>query len=377
MSAEAAPTSADKCIEEFVARLNRRVPDGTKYQQFIPLLSALIEQATAGRPDSSATERIINALPPGALVAGAEPLAYLRRHWGAGLRGAAPRSAAASASAAAASRTAVPHAASPSVARGAAIVRGASVTPASASPSSPSPASPSPSSPSPSSPSPASPASPASRAPSAAAPAPSPSSSAAAVAISVAPPDRALIRDAAEAAGGTVKFSWAQSSLFDSLGIPRDTFGGFCALTVGEFLIRPDTIEAKLRSSRGKIDLLNANGRYRGSGKPSYEFITGEFGLTYVGVTEVATLTPEHTLAALESLRGTRHMIGVLRTGGGSGHAGGVIVSGGKYSFFDAEEGQAELPNRDAFWRFLYRYITHATKGLARDYQRVFVATWS
>ncbi len=360
MSAEAFPTSADKCIEEFVARLNRRVPDSTKYMQFMPLLTALIDQSTAGRPDSAATERIINGLPPGALVAGAEPLAYLRRHWGAGLRAAAPRSAAAVASAEASSRTAVPHAASPSIARGAAIVRSATTTTASPSPA-PAP------SPSPS-PSPA---------PSPAPRAASPAASSAAVAISVAPPDRVLIRDAAEAGGGTVKFSWAQSSLFDSLAIPRGTFSGFCALTVGEFLIRPDTIETKLRSSRGKIDLLNANGRYHGSGKSSYEFITGEFGLTYVGATDVAALTPEHTLAALESLRGTRHMIGLLRTGGGSGHAVGVIVSGGRYSFFDAEEGQAELPNRDAFWRFLYRYITHPTKGLAAVYQRVFVATWS
>lgn len=356
MSAEAFPTTADKCIEEFVARLNRRVPDSAKYQQFLPLLSALIDQSTAGRPDSAATQRIINDLPPGALVAGAEPLAYLKRHWGAGLRAAAPRSAAAAASAEASSRTAVPHAASPNVARGATIVRSATTTTTTASPS-PSP----------------SPSRAASQAPSPA----SPAASSAAVAISVAPPDRALIRDAAEAGGGTVKFSWAQSSLFDSLAIPRDTFSGFCALTVGEFLIRPDTIETKLRSSRGKIDLLNANGRYRGSGRPSYEFITGEFGLTYVGATAVATLTPEHALAALESLHGTRHMIGLLRTGGGGGHAVGVIVSGGRYSFFDAEEGQAELPNRDAFWKFLYRYITHATKGLAKDYQRVFVATWS
>lgn len=347
MSAEAVPTSADKCIEEFVVRLNRRVPDSTKYQQFMPLLTALIEQSS-GRPDAAAIERIIHALPPSALVAGAEPLAYLRRHWGVGLRTAAPRSAAATASAAAASRSSIPHASSPSVARGAEIVRASAATPTPTAVSRPSPS-----------------------------PSPLPASAAAAVAISVAAPDRQLIRDAAETGGGTVKFSWAQSSLFDSLAIPRETFGGFCALAVGEFLTRPDTIETKLRSSRGKIDLLNANGRYHGSGKPSYEFITGEFGLTYVGATSVTALTPENTLRAIESQRGTRHMIGVTRTARGTGHAVGLLVAAGKYSFFDAEEGLAELPNRDAFWRFLYRYITHATKGLAAEYQNVFVATWS
>jgi hypothetical protein len=302
--------------------------------------------------DAMAIERVIQPLPPGALVAGAEPLAYLRRYWGVGLRTAAPRSAAATSSAAAASRASIPHASSPSVARGAEIVRASTVTTTIVSRPSPSP------SPSPS-------------------PAPSPASVSAAVAISVSAPERQLIRDAAETGGGTVKFSWAQSSLFDSLAIPRETFGGFCALAVGEFLTRPDTIETKLRSSRGKIDLLNANGRYHGSGKPSYEFITGEFGLTYVGATSVTALTPENALRAIESQRGTRHMIGVTRTARGTGHAVGLLVAGGKYSFFDAEEGLAELPNRDAFWRFLHRYITHATKGLAAEYQNVFVATWS
>lgn len=31
----------------------------------------------------------------------------------------------------------------------------------------------------------------------------------------------------------------------------------------------------------------------------------------------------------------------------------------------------------DSFWRFLDEYITNTTNGLATEYQRVFVATWS
>lgn len=207
-------------------------------------------------------------------------------------------------------------------------------------------------------------------------PSPSPSPTPSISITNVDVPDRALLRDAAEQAGGTVTFSWAQRSLFQSLGIPTDTWNGFCAMTVGEFLLRPDTIQTKLKSQKGKIDLLHVHESYRSSGRSSYDFITSEFGLTFSGVTDAVAITPENTLRALETHSGTRHMIGLLKAEGG-GHAVGVIVSSGEYTFFDAEEGQAELGNRDSFWLFLYRYITHETKGLDKQFKYVFVATWS
>jgi hypothetical protein len=335
MSAYAVPTNADACMTQFVSILNARVSNQTTYSLFMPLITELMTQSS-GRINMTPINRLIGELPTSAQTAGAEALSYLRRFWGPGLSAPAPapRRVVAATTQAAQTVRPTPSPAPPVV------------TPRPSSPvATPAPA-----------PSPV---------------VSSPASSSASVTV-----ERALIRDAAETAGGTVSFSWTQSSLFDSLGIPRDTFNGFCAMAVGEFLARPTTVRTKLTTQKGKVDLINAHGRYRGSGRTSYDFITGEFGLTYVNATSLSALTAENAFRAVETHSGAKKMIGITKTTGG-GHAVGLIIASGRYTFFDAEEGQAELGDRNAFWLFLRRYIDHPTKGLKTDYQNVFVATWS
>jgi hypothetical protein len=341
-------------MAEFVRLLNGKITDSPSYTLFMPLLSELAEQ-TAGRINPERVAALIGAMSVSLRVRANDPLTYLQANWRATLATAGPRSAAATASAAAGASRIIPAAGASNVAHAAAIVNAASSSPATAT-AQPSPVTPS---------SAASASTPAAATP-----------SSAVIAVAVAAPARRLLRDAADDSGGTIKLTWEQRSIFNTIGLPADTFNGFCATAVGEFLKSPDTIDTKLRSQRGKIDLINAHRRYAASGKSSYAFITDEFGLTFSGVTAVAALNPVNTLRAIETHAGTRHMIGLTRPGG-RGHALGLLITAGpKYLFFDAEEGVAEVDGRDAFWRFLHKYITRPAGGLAADFANMFVATW-
>lgn len=312
MSVYAVPTTAEVCMREFISRLSKRIAGTAPEYTEFMPILSLLLEQSESRIDIVPVNRLIGGLSQKAQTKGADAISYLRSNWGPGLLAKSP---------------------SPKKVTPQKIVTVTNLPESSSS-----------------------------------------SSSSSITVTNV--PQRALIRDAAEQGGGTVVFSWAQSSLFQTLGIPRDTWNGFCAMAVGEFFVRPDTIQTTLRSQKGKIDLLHLHSRYGASGEASYEYITAAFGLTFVNATSVTKLTPQNTLLAMETFSGTRHMIGLLKSKGG-GHAIGVIVNGGTYNFFDAEEGQATLGDRNSFWQFLYRYITHETKGLDKDFQNVFVATWS
>jgi hypothetical protein len=142
---------------------------------------------------------------------------------------------------------------------------------------------------------------------------------------------RHLIMDCCERSGGNVDSHWSQASVFASLAIPEDTYNGFCASAVGRWFDGEGNAE-KLKTQKGKIDTLNIHSRYRGSGKSSYEFLTEQFKLPFLGVTPTAALTPENMLKQLETDKGTRHMVGLLKSGGG-GHAIGVWRKDSAYKF--------------------------------------------
>ncbi|HEX7154483.1 MAG TPA: hypothetical protein VF618_23560 [Thermoanaerobaculia bacterium] len=185
---------------------------------------------------------------------------------------------------------------------------------------------------------------------------------------------RHLILDCCERSGGTVDAQWSQASIFGHLGIPEDLYNGFCASAVGRWFA-DEANAAKLKTQKGKIDTLLLHESYRASKKASYVYMTEALGLPFVDATEATALTAENLFKQLETFKGTRHMIGLLKHGGG-GHAIGVWQQDAKYKFFDANEGLVTLPNRQALWTFIWYYVTDVDQGLAKDYTRCFVATW-
>jgi hypothetical protein len=189
---------------------------------------------------------------------------------------------------------------------------------------------------------------------------------------------RHLIMDCCERSGGNVDSHWSQASLFSALGLPEDTYNGFCASAVARWFADEGNAE-KLKTQRGKIDTLHLHASYgasyRGSGKSSYEFFTEKLNLPFVKVTEAAALTAENLFKQLEMNKGTRHMVGLVKSGGG-GHAIGVWRKDSAYKFFDPNEGLVSLPNRQALWTFLWHYVSDAEQGLAKYFATCFVATW-
>lgn len=164
--------------------------------------------------------------------------------------------------------------------------------------------------------------------------------------------------------------------MFAHLHLPADTFQGFCAAAVGQWLAVPDGFEALIRKQTGKIDILNLHSNYKGSGKASDEFITATFkSLTFVSASAVAPLTAESIYTKVTP--GGKYMIGVLREGGG-GHAIGLVSHANKsYSFFDPNEGLATMADATILWKFLWYYVNDKDQGLLTDFSKVFVAKWS
>ena len=320
MSVYGTATSIDSCLNEFARLLKVHVQTDETMNQFTPLLLELQKQSQRQKIDVGRVTLCISGLPIKARTAGANPIDYLQRNWGAGLLAPSPSSTTKKTSLRATTN----------------VRSNANITTSTTNVQ------------------------------------PSMTSNA-----NTKEPDRALIRDAAEQCGGaTVKFAWAQRSLFRTLGIPEDTWNGFCAMAVGEFFVDPDAIEGKLKGQKSKIDLVHLHANYRASGQASYNYITAHFGFNYVGVTDETALTAENLWAAIGLHNGTKRMIGLLKPKGG-GHAIGLVIANSKYTFFDAEEGVVEISDRNVFWYFLYRYVNHPTKGLLTDFNRVFVATWS
>ena len=188
---------------------------------------------------------------------------------------------------------------------------------------------------------------------------------------------RYLLNDCVERSGGNVLDIWTQTSICARLGINKAKFEGFCAAATGRWLKSGDI--KSFKGTKGTIDTLHLQTRYESGEKSEEEFYISECGLEgFVASSKPDFLTAEKVFKTLESHKGaTKHLLAVVPLSKGDGHAIG-ITTGDVYHFLDVNEGLACLPDRSAFWTFLWHYIHDPDMGLLnQDYGAFWIASWA
>ncbi len=159
-----------------------------------------------------------------------------------------------------------------------------------------------------------------------------------------------------------------QDTIKEKYSGPQITnFYGYCLAATGKWLVDPEDTEQKITKTSFQTVTMNLQYKFEASGVPGDIFLKNEYPekLGNPITKDIYKLTPEKLFNEIIYKDATPLTLGYMMIIVGQqpgshepSHALGVRIEGGKYKFFDANEGFCEMYDRDTFWQFINLYVT-------------------
>ncbi len=164
-----------------------------------------------------------------------------------------------------------------------------------------------------------------------------------------------------------------KSSLIANFGdIQTKDFSGYCLAVTGKWLSNPKFVEDHILDVRFQRDTMDMQREYEKAKEHGADFLGRKFpNLAHLVKKEVQPLTAENLYNEIIYLGGQQLASGYIMIALGDstdyGHALGVIINNGNYCFFDVNECFCSMGNVQAFWNFIYYYVTQEEYGLLKQ----------